>query len=89
MVTKAGELYLFGKDSSQCDWSGHVIELKGHQTIQAAMGKAHVVVLTKDGDVYTFGMNNKGKIIVCRFKKRNETFVFIVKSKFPKRFCEK
>ena len=64
MVTKAGELYLFGKDSSQCDWSGHVIELKGHQTIQAAMGKAHVVVLTKDGDVYTFGMNNKGIIIV-------------------------
>ena len=60
MVTKAGELYLFGKDSSQCDWSGHVIELKGHQTIQAAMGKAHVVVLTKEGDVYTFGMNNKG-----------------------------
>ena len=63
LVTKAGELYLFGKDSSQCDWSGHVIELKGHQTIQAAMGKAHVVVLTKDGDVYTFGMNNKGIIV--------------------------
>ena len=86
MVTKAGELYLFGKDSSQCDWSGHVIELKGHQTIQAAMGKAHVVVLTKDGDVYTFGMNNKGEIIVYI---KNESDIFFVKSKFPKTFRKK
>ena len=61
LVTKSGELYLFGKDSSQCDWSGHVIELKGQQIVQVAMGKAHVVALTKEGEVFTFGMNNKGQ----------------------------
>jgi E3 ubiquitin-protein ligase MYCBP2 len=26
-----------------------------------AVGKAHIVVLTKDGDIFTFGMNNKGQ----------------------------
>ncbi len=25
------------------------------------MGKAHVVALNKDGEVFTFGMNNKGQ----------------------------
>lgn len=26
-----------------------------------ALGKAHAVLLTKDGGVYTFGINNKGQ----------------------------
>ena len=57
LITKSGELYLFGKDSAQCDWSGHVIELKGQQISQVAMGKAHVVALTKgkkQGYIITF-----------------------------------
>ena len=29
--------------------------------MQVAMGKAHVVALTKEGEVFTFGMNNKGQ----------------------------
>ena len=61
IVTKNGDLYLFGKDSTQCDWSGQVIELKGQHVVQVALGKAHIVALTRDGDVYTFGMNNKGQ----------------------------
>lgn len=28
---------------------------------KVAVGKAHIVALTKDGDIYTFGMNNKGQ----------------------------
>ena len=60
-MTKNGDLYLFGKDSTQCDWSGQVIELKGQHVVQVALGKAHIVALTRDGDVYTFGMNNKGQ----------------------------
>ena len=61
VVTKNGDLFLFGKDSTQCDWSGQVIEMKGHHVTQVALGKAHVVVLTRDGEVFTFGMNNKGQ----------------------------
>ena len=61
MVTKNGDLFLFGKDSTQCDWSGQVVELKGQHVTQVALGKAHVVALTRDGEVYTFGMNNKGQ----------------------------
>lgn len=29
--------------------------------LQVALGKAHAVLLTKDGGVYTFGINNKGQ----------------------------
>ena len=25
------------------------------------MGKSHIVALTKEGDIFTFGMNNKGQ----------------------------
>jgi E3 ubiquitin-protein ligase MYCBP2 len=61
-VTKEGDLFLFGKDSSHCDFTtGQVMELKGQPIIQVVLGKAHVVVLTRDGDVFTFGMNNKGQ----------------------------
>ena len=62
-MTKNGDLFLFGKDSTQCDWSGQVIELKGQHVVQVALGKAHIVALTRDGDVYTFGMNNKGQFV--------------------------
>lgn len=36
-------------------------DLKGHFVTQVAMGKAHTCVLTKSGEVWTFGVNNKGQ----------------------------
>ncbi|XP_078077746.1 E3 ubiquitin-protein ligase MYCBP2 isoform X23 [Mustelus asterias] len=61
ITTKDGELYMFGKDAVYCDNSGLVTELKGHFVTQVAMGKAHACVLTKNGEVWTFGVNNKGQ----------------------------
>lgn len=40
---------------------GQVTDLKGHFVTQVAMGKAHTCVLTKNGEVWTFGVNNKGQ----------------------------
>ncbi|CAB4068655.1 MYCBP2 [Lepeophtheirus salmonis] len=52
--------FLFGKDSIHCDYSsGQVLDLKGNFITQVAVGKAHIVALTKEGDVFTFGMNSK------------------------------
>lgn len=42
-------------------FSGQVSDLKGHFVTQVAMGKAHTCVLTKNGEVWTFGVNNKGQ----------------------------
>ncbi|XP_034779596.2 E3 ubiquitin-protein ligase MYCBP2 isoform X9 [Acipenser ruthenus] len=61
IVTKDGELYMFGKDAVYSDSSCQVTDLKGHFVTQVAMGKAHTCVLTKDGEVWTFGVNNKGQ----------------------------
>lgn len=41
--------------------AGQVSDLKGHFVTQVAMGKAHTCVLTKSGEVWTFGVNNKGQ----------------------------
>lgn len=40
---------------------GQVSDLKGQFVTQVAMGKAHTCVLTKSGEVWTFGVNNKGQ----------------------------
>ena len=62
VITRDGELYLFGKDTSQCDQStGLVTELKEVSVANVALGKAHSVVLTHKGQVFTFGINNKGQ----------------------------
>ena len=62
LVSKDGALYIFGKDTTHADFStGQVNDLKGTHITQVAVGKAHVVALSKNGDVYTFGMNNKGQ----------------------------
>ena len=64
MITREGELYLFGKDSVHCNCdyaTGHVKDLKENVITQVAIGKAHIVALTKEGEVFTFGMNNKGQ----------------------------
>ncbi|XP_025833228.1 E3 ubiquitin-protein ligase MYCBP2-like, partial [Agrilus planipennis] len=60
LVTRDGELLMFGKDNSHTDHStGLVCNLKGEFIVQVALGKAHAVVLTSKGQVYTFGINNK------------------------------
>ncbi|XP_073470388.1 E3 ubiquitin-protein ligase MYCBP2 isoform X11 [Aquarana catesbeiana] len=61
VITKDGELYMFGKDAVYADNSNLVTDLKGHVVTQVAMGKAHTCVLTKKGEVWTFGVNNKGQ----------------------------
>ncbi|KAG8586249.1 hypothetical protein GDO81_005312 [Engystomops pustulosus] len=61
VITKDGELYMFGKDAIYSDNSNLVTDLKGHFVTQVAMGKAHTCVLTKKGEVWSFGVNNKGQ----------------------------
>ncbi|XP_074650729.1 E3 ubiquitin-protein ligase MYCBP2-like [Tubulanus polymorphus] len=62
LVTKDGELFMFGKDNQHCDaTTGLVTDLKEVTVTQVVLGKAHAVVLTSDGFVYTFGLNNKGQ----------------------------
>ena len=40
---------------------GQVTDLKDVVVTQIALGKAHTVVLTDRGQVFTFGINNKGQ----------------------------
>ncbi|XP_055893471.1 E3 ubiquitin-protein ligase MYCBP2-like isoform X4 [Biomphalaria glabrata] len=62
VVTKDGELYMFGKDNNHCDHTtGLVTDLRDVQVANVCLGKAHAVVLTSKGQVYTFGVNNKGQ----------------------------
>ncbi|KAM5147624.1 E3 ubiquitin-protein ligase MYCBP2 isoform 6-T6 [Callospermophilus lateralis] len=61
VISKDGELYMFGKDAIYSDSSSLVTDLKGHFVVQVAMGKAHTCVLMKNGEVWTFGVNNKGQ----------------------------
>ena len=42
-------------------YQGQVTDLKDVIATQIALGKAHTVVLTDRGQVYTFGINNKGQ----------------------------
>lgn len=52
---------IFGRMKVFPLFSGQVSDLKGHFVTQVAMGKAHTCVLTKNGEVWTFGVNNKGQ----------------------------
>ncbi|XP_075774972.1 E3 ubiquitin-protein ligase MYCBP2 isoform X15 [Pelodiscus sinensis] len=61
VISKDGELYMFGKDAIYSDSTSLVTDLKGHFVTQVAMGKAHTCVLMKNGKVWTFGVNNKGQ----------------------------
>ncbi|CAL4118247.1 unnamed protein product, partial [Meganyctiphanes norvegica] len=62
LVTRDGELYMFGKDTSHCDnTTGVVNELRDLHITNVALGKAHTVALTNKGHIYTFGINNKGQ----------------------------
>lgn len=60
LVTRDGELLMFGKDTAHADHiTGVVCNLKGEIVTHVALGKAHAVVLTSKGQVFTFGINNK------------------------------
>ncbi|CAH1777009.1 unnamed protein product [Owenia fusiformis] len=62
LITKEGEVYMFGKDTCHCDHaSGHVTDLKDLVVTYMSLGKAHAVALTNKGHIYTFGINNKGQ----------------------------
>nr|XP_049693135.1 E3 ubiquitin-protein ligase MYCBP2 isoform X3 [Helicoverpa armigera] len=61
LVTRQGQLLMFGKDTQHCDSAGQVLGLRHERIIQVALGKAHAVALTNFGLVYTFGINNKGQ----------------------------
>ncbi|XP_068785593.1 E3 ubiquitin-protein ligase MYCBP2 isoform X23 [Struthio camelus] len=61
VISKDGELYMFGKDAIYSDSTSLVTDLKGHFVTQVAMGKAHTCALMKNGEVWTFGVNNKGQ----------------------------
>ncbi|KAK9891452.1 hypothetical protein WA026_014685 [Henosepilachna vigintioctopunctata] len=60
LVTRDGELLMFGKDTAHSDPStGIVYSLKGEFIAQVALGKAHALALTSKGQIFTFGINNK------------------------------
>ena len=65
IVTRKGDLYMFGKDISHCDKStGQVIcpnDSSFTDLTQVALGKAHALVLNAKGQVFSFGFNNKGQ----------------------------
>lgn len=77
LVTRDGELLMFGKDTSHTDHAtGLVCNLKGEFIVQVALGKAHAVALTSKGHVHTFGINNKyqcGREFVPSNKEGNST----------------
>lgn len=60
-VTKTGKIIMFGKDTSFCDSHGIVQQLHEQHIIKVALGKAHTVALNSKGQIFTFGVNNKGQ----------------------------
>ncbi|XP_047524361.1 E3 ubiquitin-protein ligase MYCBP2 isoform X3 [Pieris napi] len=61
LVTRQGVVLMFGKDTQHCDSAGIVTGLRHERIVQVALGKAHAVALTNLGQVYSFGINNKGQ----------------------------
>uniref|UniRef100_A0A1B0GP35 PHR domain-containing protein n=1 Tax=Phlebotomus papatasi TaxID=29031 RepID=A0A1B0GP35_PHLPP len=60
-VTKSGKLVMYGKDTAHCDSSGFVTALADQHTVKVSLGKAHCAVLNSKGQLFTFGLNNKGQ----------------------------
>lgn len=60
-VTTTGKLIMFGKDTAHCDASGHVTELLEQHITKVSLGKAHCVALNNRGQIFSFGLNNKGQ----------------------------
>lgn len=60
-VTKTGKLIMYGKDTTHCDSTGLVNELSDQHISRVALGKAHCVTVNAKGQLFTFGINNKGQ----------------------------
>lgn len=61
-VTNTGKLLMLGKDTTHCDSStGFVSDILDQHVTKVALGKAHTVSLNSKGQIFTFGMNNKGQ----------------------------
>ncbi|XP_068159965.1 LOW QUALITY PROTEIN: E3 ubiquitin-protein ligase highwire [Drosophila tropicalis] len=60
-VTKTGKLIMYGKDTAHCDAMGFVSELLEQHITKVALGKAHCVALNAKGQLFSFGLNNKGQ----------------------------
>lgn len=60
-VTKTGKLIMFGKDTAHCDASGCVSDFIDQHITKVALGKAHCVALNSKGQLFSFGLNNKGQ----------------------------
>lgn len=61
LVTNTGKLIMLGKDTTHCDSNGFVTDILDQNITKVALGKAHTVVLNSKGQIFTFGMNNKGQ----------------------------
>lgn len=62
LVTKTGTLLMFGKDTVYSDpTTGLVMAFKEIFVEHVSLGKAHGAVITSKGNLYTFGINNKGQ----------------------------
>lgn len=61
LVTNTGKLIMLGKDTMHCDASGYVTDILDQHITKVALGKAHCVALNTKGQIFTFGMNNKGQ----------------------------
>lgn len=61
---------MFGKDTAHCDSSGYVSELLDHHVAKVALGKAHCIALNNRGQIFSFGLNNKGQ---CGHPKGKQT----------------
>ncbi|EDO64470.1 AGAP011177-PA, partial [Anopheles gambiae str. PEST] len=60
-VTKDGKLIMYGKDTNYCEPNGVVGGLTDVVIRKVALGKAHCVAVDALGQLYTFGLNNKGQ----------------------------
>lgn len=61
LVTNTGKLIMLGKDTMHCDSSGYVADIMDQHITRVALGKAHCVALNNKGQIFSFGMNNKGQ----------------------------
>ena len=52
---------MFSKDTAHCDAHGYVTEFSDQHITKVAFGNAHCVVLNSEGQLFTFGLNNKGQ----------------------------
>lgn len=60
-VSTTGKLIMYGKDTAHCDAAGFVSDLQDQHITRVALGKAHCIALNNRGQIFSFGLNNKGQ----------------------------